>query len=175
MAHDSFNPQQNTPQKIFGMYLQAKHTSKAAFYLLQQSGIVPRYNCIRKIKNIAEEAKKQMVLAAVEKPGLILRMSPENPACLFAGFAHVLARQKTGIAHQGNTILAAADYQLFQILAKLQPGVAVQKIAKSAPAGWSSSTRIFHKLQPSCNLRSLVYGKIYNTCQDLSAKFVITA
>jgi hypothetical protein len=55
------------------MYLQAKHTSKAAFYLLQQSGIVPSYSCIRKIlKNLAKETNHQMVAAASTKPSLFV-------------------------------------------------------------------------------------------------------
>jgi hypothetical protein len=55
------------------MYLQAKHTSKAAFYLLQQSGIVPSYSCIRKIlKNLAKETNQQMVAAASTKPSLFM-------------------------------------------------------------------------------------------------------
>ncbi|KAG9080696.1 hypothetical protein FRC06_006252 [Ceratobasidium sp. 370] len=67
------NPHRNILQKVLTIYMQAKHTGKAVFDLLQQAGISMSYWWVRHaISNLSVDMRNQAILAAHTRPILLV-------------------------------------------------------------------------------------------------------
>ncbi|KAG9095335.1 hypothetical protein FS749_010645 [Ceratobasidium sp. UAMH 11750] len=67
------NPHRNVLQKVLTIYMQAKHTGKAVFDLLQQAGISMSYWWVRHaISNLSVDLRNQAILAAHTRPILLV-------------------------------------------------------------------------------------------------------
>lgn len=76
------NPKHNKLQKIIGLYLKAKHTSKAAFYTPHQAGVSVGYDTICKlISNLSVDIHNQMMLVAKTK---VIVMFHDNIRLIYA-------------------------------------------------------------------------------------------